>query len=93
MLVDRARDNFTVFETSAILLYLQQHYDTEGKLGFDPKEQPNQYSEMLQWMFFQVAFALLVFVDSGISNCKLPAWGCRANARTRLVIHTMKACL
>ncbi|KIJ64470.1 hypothetical protein HYDPIDRAFT_175448 [Hydnomerulius pinastri MD-312] len=53
VLVDRARDNFTIFESSAILLYLQQHYDPEQKLGFDPNKRPNDYSEMLQWIFFQ----------------------------------------
>ncbi|KIK33316.1 hypothetical protein CY34DRAFT_18313 [Suillus luteus UH-Slu-Lm8-n1] len=35
VLVDRAREEFVVFETAAILLNLQQHYDPERKLGFD----------------------------------------------------------
>lgn len=52
VLVDRSRDNFVVFETAAILLYLQQHYDKEGKFGFDAQKDPNNYSEMLQWIFF-----------------------------------------
>ncbi|OAX44279.1 glutathione S-transferase [Rhizopogon vinicolor AM-OR11-026] len=52
VLVDRQRENFVVFETAAILLYLEQHYDPEKKLGFDPVKQPNEYSEMLQWMFW-----------------------------------------
>jgi glutathione S-transferase len=46
-----------VFETAAILLYLQQHYDPERKLGFDPVLQPNDYSEMLQWMLWAVSHA------------------------------------
>lgn len=54
MLVDRNRDNFTVFETAAILLYLQQFYDKEGKFGFDKEKAPNDYSELLQWIFFAV---------------------------------------
>ncbi|KAM5538701.1 hypothetical protein V8D89_007730 [Ganoderma adspersum] len=52
VLVDSNRDNFTVFETAAILLYLEQHYDTQLKFSFDPQTRPNEYSEMLQWIFF-----------------------------------------
>jgi glutathione S-transferase len=54
VIIDRARDNFTVFETAAILLYLEQHYDKERRFSFDPIEQPNDYSEMLQWIFWAV---------------------------------------
>ncbi|OJT10504.1 Disulfide-bond oxidoreductase YfcG [Trametes pubescens] len=52
VLVDRNRDNFVVFETAAILLYLQQFYDKDGKFGFDKEKDPNNYSELLQWIFF-----------------------------------------
>jgi len=52
VLVDRSRDNFVVFETAAIVLYLQQHYDKENKFGFDREKEPNDYSEALQWIFF-----------------------------------------
>ncbi|KAI0771924.1 glutathione S-transferase C-terminal-like protein [Trametes elegans] len=52
VLVDGNRNDFVVFETAAILLYLQQHYDKENKFGFDPKEEPDLYSEELQWIFF-----------------------------------------
>ncbi|KAL0949761.1 hypothetical protein HGRIS_009800 [Hohenbuehelia grisea] len=52
VLVDRSRDNFAVFETAAILLYLQQHYDKENKFAFSPEKEPNDWSEMLQWIFF-----------------------------------------
>ena len=55
MLVDRSRDNFVVFETAAILLYLQQFYDKDNKFGFDPSKEPNDYSEALQWIFFAVS--------------------------------------
>ncbi|RPD74359.1 glutathione S-transferase C-terminal-like protein [Lentinus tigrinus ALCF2SS1-7] len=51
-LVDRSRNNFNVFESAAILLYLQQHYDKEHKFGFDRDTDPDNYSEMLQWIFF-----------------------------------------
>ncbi|KAJ6508908.1 putative theta class glutathione s-transferase [Mycena sanguinolenta] len=50
VIVDRARDNFAVFETGAILQYLQQYYDKEGRFGFDP--QSNDASEVMQWMFW-----------------------------------------
>ncbi|KAA1469762.1 glutathione S-transferase-like protein [Dentipellis sp. KUC8613] len=51
-LTDRARGGFNVFESAAILLYLEQHYDPEKRFGFDPEEEANDYSEMLQWIFF-----------------------------------------
>jgi len=51
-LVDRSRDNFKVFESSAILLYLVQHYDKDHK--FFPKDL-DQQNEILQWIFFTVS--------------------------------------
>lgn len=54
-IVDRTRggpDGFPVFESAAILLYLAQHKDTEHRFWFKPDEQPEDYSEMLQWIFF-----------------------------------------
>jgi len=50
VIVDRSRDNFNVFESGAILLYLAQHYDKDRVFSFDPTE--THYSEMVQWMFF-----------------------------------------
>lgn len=55
VLVDTNRGDFTVFETAAILIYLQTHYDTQNKFGFDVKNEPNNYSEQLQWIFFAVS--------------------------------------
>ncbi|CDO74010.1 hypothetical protein BN946_scf185043.g59 [Trametes cinnabarina] len=52
VLVDRNRNNFSVFESAAILLYLQQHYDKENKFAFHRDNDPDNYSEMLQWIFF-----------------------------------------
>lgn len=54
VLVDRSRNNFVVFETAAILLYLEQHYDKERKFVFSADTEPNDWSEMLQWIFFAV---------------------------------------
>ncbi|KAF9452488.1 glutathione S-transferase [Macrolepiota fuliginosa MF-IS2] len=51
-ITDRKRNDFNVFETSAILLYLAQHYDPEFKFWFNPNTDANNYSEMLQWIFF-----------------------------------------
>jgi len=52
VLVDCAREGFTVFETGAILVYLEQHYDKERRFSFDPVRQADDYSEMLQWVFW-----------------------------------------
>ncbi|PPQ67552.1 hypothetical protein CVT26_006853 [Gymnopilus dilepis] len=52
VLVDRAKDNFVVFETAAILLYLAERVDTEHKFWFDPKQEWQEYSRMLQWIFW-----------------------------------------
>ncbi|GJJ08754.1 hypothetical protein Clacol_002973 [Clathrus columnatus] len=51
-IVDHKRGDFPVFETSAILLYLAQHYDPEHKISYDPITEPNLYNEEIQWLFF-----------------------------------------
>ena len=51
-LTDRSRDNFQVFESAAILLYLAHHFDKEKKFTFDAEKEADSYSEMLQWVFF-----------------------------------------
>ncbi|CAG8648708.1 5138_t:CDS:2, partial [Paraglomus occultum] len=50
-IVDHSRDNFSVFESAAIMLYLGEHYDPEGKLL---SKDPNLRSETIQWMMFQI---------------------------------------
>ncbi|KAG5352911.1 hypothetical protein C0989_012148 [Termitomyces sp. Mn162] len=52
VLVDRRRADFVVFETAAVLLYLEQFYDEGRVFGFDPVEQWDEYSEMIQWIFW-----------------------------------------
>ncbi|KAF9066300.1 glutathione S-transferase [Rhodocollybia butyracea] len=52
VLVDRTRNDYVVPESGAILLYLQQHHDKDNKFGWDPKVNPNEYNEAIQWMFF-----------------------------------------
>ena len=61
VIVDRARNNFVVFETAAILVYLQQFYDKDNKFGFDQEKEANDYSEALQWIFFAVRFRFTLF--------------------------------
>ena len=34
------------------MLYLAQHYDKENKFTFDPVKEADDYSELLQWVFF-----------------------------------------
>ncbi|KAG7091577.1 hypothetical protein E1B28_010599 [Marasmius oreades] len=45
-------NGFNVFETSAILAYLQAEFDKENKFGFSPVGNPKEYSEVLQWLCF-----------------------------------------
>ncbi|KAF8639854.1 hypothetical protein AX17_001109 [Amanita inopinata Kibby_2008] len=52
VLVDHLRDDHTIFETSAIALYLVQNYDKDFHFWFDPAKDTNSYSDMLQWTFF-----------------------------------------
>ncbi|RDB22870.1 Disulfide-bond oxidoreductase YfcG [Hypsizygus marmoreus] len=52
VLVDHSRDDFAIFESAAILLYLEQNYDTKKRFSFDAQKQPKDYSSMLQWIFF-----------------------------------------
>ncbi|KAF8205116.1 glutathione S-transferase [Pholiota molesta] len=52
VLVDHSRNDFVVFETAAILLYLAQHYDKAYVFWFDPEKEPDFHSELLQWIFF-----------------------------------------
>lgn len=49
-IIDRNRNDFAVFESGAILLYLVRHYDPEHKLSF---EDPDLQSQVEQWLFFQ----------------------------------------
>ncbi|KAF5331687.1 hypothetical protein D9611_007740 [Ephemerocybe angulata] len=52
VLVDKSRGDFVVFESSAILLYLAQHYDKDFAFWFSPESDLNSYSEIVQWLFF-----------------------------------------
>ncbi|KIJ32422.1 hypothetical protein M422DRAFT_35824 [Sphaerobolus stellatus SS14] len=51
-IVDHKNNDFPVSESSAILLYLAQHYDPDNKLSYDPVKEANLHSEVLQWIFF-----------------------------------------
>jgi glutathione S-transferase len=51
-LVDHKRDDFVVWESGAILLYLVKHYDLEYKLW---STDDNEQSNILEWLFYQVS--------------------------------------
>ncbi|EFI27692.1 mitochondrial protein [Coprinopsis cinerea okayama7 len=70
-LVDVKRGNFAVFETSAILLYIAQHYDPDYHFWFSSSEDPDDYSQMLQWLFWAVS-DLFVFLWSSPSYTSPP---------------------
>ncbi|KAF9569038.1 glutathione S-transferase [Agrocybe pediades] len=52
VLVDHTCEEFPVFESSAIMLYLAQRFDKNHVFWFDVQQEPAAYSEMLQWIFF-----------------------------------------
>jgi len=55
-IVDRSTEPPTpVFESGAIMLYLVDKYDKEGKLSYSKEKDPRKYFEMLEWLFFQNA--------------------------------------
>jgi glutathione S-transferase len=51
-IIDHSRSSFPVFKSGAIFLYLASHYDTDYRFSFRDE---NEYSDMVQWLFFQNA--------------------------------------
>ena len=68
VLVDHSHDDFAIFESAAILLYLEQHYDRKKRFSFDAQKHLKEYSSMLQWMFFSVRFYASNSVASELSG-------------------------
>ncbi|TCD71660.1 Glutathione S-transferase 2 [Steccherinum ochraceum] len=52
-LVDHENDDYTVWESAAILLYIVDKYDKESKLSF-PADHPERH-HLYQWLFFQMS--------------------------------------
>lgn len=70
VLVDKNKNDFTIFESAAILLYLEQHYDAQLRFSFDAKTDPEEYSRLLQWIFFTVS-------TTSRRNLLIPVGRCR----------------
>jgi glutathione S-transferase len=51
-ITDHSRNDFPVFESGAIFLYLAEHYDKDFQFSFSDAD---ERSEMIQWLFFQNA--------------------------------------
>jgi glutathione S-transferase len=55
-IVDRSTSPETpVFESGAIMQYLVDRFDKEGKASYSRDTDPKRYYEQLQWLFFQNA--------------------------------------
>ena len=87
VLVDKSKENFSVFETSAILLYLTDHYDKNRVFSFDPTTDPKNYSEMVQWMFFTVSDVILSFrrVSLIVTHSTVVLALCKGNVRISIL--------
>lgn len=91
VLVDHLRGGFTVFETAAILLYLERYYDRDERFIFNSETQSNEYSTMLQWIFWAVGYLRDAYVETNIDLfCfSMVVWGlCRGSVSFSLVNHT-----
>jgi glutathione S-transferase len=53
-LVDRNNNDFPVWESNAILLYLMDQYDPENKSGFMGSSSEEK-AQVIQWLFFQAS--------------------------------------
>ncbi|KZT19595.1 glutathione S-transferase, partial [Neolentinus lepideus HHB14362 ss-1] len=51
-IIDHSNDDFVLWESDAILLYVVNKYDKEGKFSFSD---PNDYYRQVQWLFFQAS--------------------------------------
>ncbi|KAH0587495.1 hypothetical protein H2248_006277 [Termitomyces sp. 'cryptogamus'] len=80
ILVDHNADDFPVFESAAILLYLEQNYDKKKAFSFDAEKSPKEYSSILQWIFFAVRSMRLWNLQSVIILSHV-AWRPRSDAR------------
>ena len=52
-IVDKSNNDFPVFESGAIMLYIVDKYDKDHKLSFPHGS--NEYWQMVSWLFFQNA--------------------------------------
>lgn len=48
-IVDHDRNDFAVFEGSAILTYLTRHYDTDHKLSFEDEDDKSRAEQWMAW--------------------------------------------
>jgi glutathione S-transferase len=53
-LVDRNKNDFPVWESNAILMYLMDQYDPENKSGFMGSTSEEK-TQVIQWLFFQAS--------------------------------------
>lgn len=51
LLVDRSRGNL-MHSSHLPFSYILRHYDRDRKFWPDAEKDPNDYSQMLQWLFF-----------------------------------------
>lgn len=51
-LIDHYNDDYTIWESNAIILYLIEKYDKERRMTVEEEKEKYQ---LLQWMFFQAS--------------------------------------
>ncbi|KAH8148828.1 uncharacterized protein LAJ45_07171 [Morchella importuna] len=54
-LVDHSNNDYTIWESGAIILYIVSKYDTEHKISFSKEMDDELTGQALQWLMFQMS--------------------------------------
>ncbi|KAI5845673.1 glutathione S-transferase [Morchella snyderi] len=54
-LVDHSNNDYTIWESGAIILYIVSKYDTEHKISFSKEMDDGLTAQALQWLMFQMS--------------------------------------
>ena len=61
-LVDHDNNDFTIWESGAMVQYIVDRYDKDRKISYEPGT--DEYYTQLQWIAFQISGQVLTNLDS-----------------------------